>query len=181
MRSILPLVLVLCGLAACQSKEEDYPATDPRLGTRVYCNIPGAVNYNWGFPGKPDNSVCFYGPDLFRGSFSYRDTILKPDGTIDSPRSGQAYTLNIYGLDTSRAILLGLCPGGDTLYLHAPRTGFRASLDSSTVKGQRLCRTQDTVSGLLLRELSDTSRLSLSFTVYSDTAVNLHRGTAYRR
>jgi hypothetical protein len=181
MRSILSVVLVLCALASCQPKEENYPTTDPRLGTRSYCNNPSAVNYNWDFPGKPDNSVCFFGPDLFKGAFSYRDTIFRPDGTIDSPRSGRAYNLTIYGLDTSRAVLVGLCPGGDTVYMHTPRTGFRASFDSSTVKGQRLCRVQDTVSGTLLRELSNTNSISLSFTVFSDTAVNLHKGTAYRR
>lgn len=181
MRRILVAGGLLLGLGACTQDEKDYPATDPRLQTRRYCNSPSAVNYNWNFPGVPDNSICFYGADLFTGNFRYRDSIYKTSGALDSAASGKEYSLTILRLDSNRVSLTGFCNPAETLRLTAPRTGFRATLDSTGPKGQRFCRIQDTVSGYLTRNLADSTGVKLFLTLISDTGTTLHRGTAYRR
>lgn len=182
MRWILVALSGLLAVSSCKEKEKDYPATDPRLQTRRYCNDPSAVNYNWNFPGVPDNSTCFYGADLFKGDFLYRDSIYKPDGSLDSAASGTDYPLSILRIDSNKIGITGFCGGGgETLTLSAPRIGFRAVFDSTGPKGQRFCRVQDTVSGYLTRDLADSVRLQLFLTLISDTGTTTHRGTAYRR
>src|ERR1043165_6289024 len=71
---ILSLALVMGFAFSCKKWQDPAPKEDPRL-TRPYCNDPEAVNYNWDFPGKPDNSVCFYPSDLFAGTYTFWDTV----------------------------------------------------------------------------------------------------------
>src|ERR1043165_5567011 len=71
---ILSLALVMGFAFSCKKWQDPAPKEDPRL-TRHYCNDPSAVNYNWDFPGKPDNSVCFYPADLFAGTYMFYDTV----------------------------------------------------------------------------------------------------------
>src|SRR6218665_3868599 len=65
----------------------------PDLGlTNKYCNIPDAVNYNWGFPGIADSLVCYYPADVFKGDFILHDSIF---GTNDSFISAHSKQLHI--------------------------------------------------------------------------------------
>lgn len=172
---------LLLGISSFSCKPSDYSATAPdTLATRYYCNDPQAVNYNWGFPGRPDNTVCRYPTDFFNGTYGYTDSIYFPDGSFDSAGSVARYTLRLRAIDLQRFSLVGFCTGGDSLRLMASRF-FRATIDTVVGPGQRFCRAQDTVSGTIVRTLEDTSRLNVFFTVVSDTGTTTHRGTAYRQ
>jgi hypothetical protein len=168
-------------LAGCKAEEETYPPTDPRLGERAYCNSPTAVNYNWDFPGRPDSSVCIFPSDLFAGTYLFTDSIYFAGGQLDSARSGQAYTLSVTRVSRTQMQLSGFCPGGQTIPLTGNRTQFQAVVDTVTLRGALFCRPVDTVSGMLSRSLTDSLNLSVALTVYSDTGVNVHRGTARRQ
>jgi hypothetical protein len=181
-RLFLPGLLfggLLAGFQAC--KPTDYSAAAPdTLNTRFYCNDPAAVNYNWGFPGRPDNSLCFYPSDAFAGRYNYTDSIYLPDGGLDSAASGRTYVLNLRVLDRQRFSLAGFCAGGDSLRLTATRF-FRATIDTTLSNGQLFCRTQDSVLGTLTRTLVDTTRVRIELQIVSDTGRTVHRGTAYRQ
>ena len=174
--------LLFCAFfAGCKAKEQSFPETDPRLGERAYCNNPTAVNYNWDFPGRPDSSVCIFPSDLFAGNYRFTDSIYFGGGELDSARSGTAYTLNIARINNTQMRLSGFCAGGQTVPLTGTRTQFRAVVDTVTLRGALFCRPADTVTGYIFRRLTDTLNLSVEFTVYSDTGVNLHRGTLRRQ
>jgi hypothetical protein len=178
----LPFILPSC------EKWTDAPGSDdPRLGDRKYCNIPDAVNYNWGFPGKPDSTVCFFPSDLFSGTYQFKDSVYLENNTFDSVKSQTSYTLHIYKLTKNRFALVGLCGIMDSLKFTAERTTYRATGDS-TIKtsdttvghGQFFCRSLDTLTGFILKPQSDSNKLILNFRVVSDTGVNFHRGTAIK-
>ena len=172
--------IFLFGIFASSCKPADYSATAPdTLGTRFYCNVPEAVNYNWGFPGRPDNSLCFYPSDLFAGRYKYTDSIYI-EGSLDSAASLSTYTLTARALNRQQFSLAGFCAGGDSLRLTATRF-FRATIDTTTINGQTFCRPQDSVLGLFMRTLEDTARLRIELRVVSDTGITVHRGTAYRQ
>jgi hypothetical protein len=47
-----------------------------------YCNNPLAFNFNWGFPGTPDSTVCLFPTDKFTGIWQLEDSIYAPDETL---------------------------------------------------------------------------------------------------
>jgi hypothetical protein len=166
------------GFSSCKPVSYTVPAPDTLL-TRFYCNDPEAVNFNWGFPGRPDNALCFYPADVFTGTYRFIDSIYFADGKLDSAGSLRQYMLNLVPLSRRQFALYGFC-SSDSLRLSADRF-FRASLDTTALKGQIFCRQQDTVSGNITRSLEDSTRLSIFFTVVSNMGTATHRGTAYRQ
>jgi hypothetical protein len=188
MRSVAYIILfgafVLGAVWSCKKWKDSVAKPDPRL-TNPYCNDPNAVNYNWGFPGKPDSTICFYPTDIFRGKYVFQDSIY-------SAATGlfiytQRDTLYIFALSQTKMALHGLCTNGDTLRLTAGiGTTYMASVDtlvgdSATVsRGQIMCRQVDTVSGTLTRDLTDTSLFHVYLSVVTDTGIANHIGSAIK-
>ena len=177
---LLTVLLVSTGFFACK-KWIDPPATnDPRL-TNPYCNNPDAVNYNWGFPGKPDNSICFFPKDLFIGDYSFVDSILVTSTNLFVRRDSMV--LHFYSVpgSNSKISVVGFCGGGDTLKLTAGPS-YVATVDtligdSLTNRGQHFCRVQDTVNGTIYNSRLDTL-LHVTLQVISDTGTTTHMGKA---
>src|SRR5947208_3141374 len=76
---IRPIVLMALGVlflisASCKKYTDQPGKSDPRLA-RKYCNDPSAVNYNRDFPGTEDNSICYYPTDVFKGQYTFTDSI----------------------------------------------------------------------------------------------------------
>lgn len=176
---VATIVVASLFIAACNKWKDPAPYTDPRL-TNPYCNDPEAVNYNWGFPGKPDNTVCFYPTDVFRGTYVLTDSVYQTStgfllyGSVD--------TIQIYALSHTKLAILGLCNGGDSLKLTAGLTMVArvdTTVGDTTVLrwGQLLCRTQDTVSGTVTFSTLD-SLLHFTLDVVSDTGTTQHLGKA---
>lgn len=184
-RSLFLFLSVGLFIFSCKKYKDPDPATDPRIPTRKYCNDPKAVNYNWDFPGVPDNSVCIYPTDLFKGSYLYTDSVYHADNTFDSALSLITYTLQVIPNSVNKFSLIGFCGNGDSLRFTAERTSYRANADTTIklndttfVYGQFFCSSLDTMTGTLTRPKGDSVRLKIDFTVHSDTEVNFHRGTA---
>ena len=179
--SISLLLLVVVVALSCKKWVDPAPVDDPRL-TNPYCNDPEAVNYNWGFPGKPDNTVCFYPSDVFAGSYMLHDTVSKDDLFI----SADSMPLTIVKLSKRGIRLEGLCPAGEKLLASAGAQYF-ATLDTTVgdsltlYPGQFFCRNQDTVTGYLYRDKVDSSLMYLEFSVRSDTGTTRHRGRARKK
>lgn len=166
-------------VVSCQKWKDSKPFTDPRINN-PYCNDPNAVNYNWGFPGRPDDSVCFYPTDVYVGKYLFVDSVLHSDNSFFYADS---LTLHFYALSQTKMAILGFCSAGDSLKLTVDRS-MNAVIDSVIVGfGQSFCRTADTVSGTIEKVLTDTTNktFTVNFTVVSDTGVNFHTGTIIKQ
>ncbi len=164
---------------ACKKWQDPAPTNDPRL-TNPYCNDPEAVNYNWGFPGKPDNSLCFYPKDLFLGDYLFVDSIY-----ITSSNTfihSDSLILHIYSRagSNSKIAVVGFC-GADSLKLTAGAS-YIATIDTLigdtlTYRGQQWCRVVDTVNGTIYNSRVDTL-LHINLQIISDTGITTHMGKA---
>ncbi len=185
-------VVIMLGVGAltlfsCAKWKDPAPITDPRL-TNPYCNDPDAVNYNRGFPGKPDNSICFYPTDLFKGVYLFKDSVYRDTLFI----SADSFYLTIEPQQNSHTKMLvsGMCRGGDPLIMTAGAS-FIATLDTTigdttTLNlGQFLCRSADTIAGTITKPVTDTNiqfpTLLINFKVASDTGVTTHIGKAKKQ
>lgn len=149
---------------------------------RPYCNDPEAINYNYTFPGKPDNSICYYPTQVFRGTYLFIDTIYDSDNKV---RRIESIAINLSATSNTELTLNGLCGSNNPLKITADRF-FKATLDSTIIEkngiiynlnGQYLCTQSDTVSGYMIKNKIDTNKLTFSFSVASDSGYSYHRGT----
>ncbi len=176
--SLLALLCMLCGgfwFASCKKYEDKPGQYDPRLSSK-YCNDPAAVNYNYGFPGTADNSVCFYPADVYQGRYQFVDSVYSNNVLV----AEVPLVLQAIKQDETKFTLSGFCGSSSSLHFTANRALF-AYADTVAGTGQILCRQQDTLSGTLTQTLSDSLRLHIYFTVASDTGSTTHQGTAYRQ
>jgi hypothetical protein len=186
---LLLTITLVFSISSCKKWKDSIATDDPRLHGRKYCNDPEAVNYNWGFPGVPDNSICVFPSDLYKGTYTYTDSIYNSNDVFDSLLSKQTYTIQVIVLSKKRIAIIGFC-SNDTLFFTAGRTTYSASADStlklndSTIAfGQPMCRILDTLSGTITKNSLDTTNTKIKFnwTVVSDTSTNYHRGTAVKQ
>ncbi len=179
---IASLLALTTGIFLSCAKYVDKKADpDPRL-SKHYCNDPDAVNYNWDFPGVPDNTTCFYPTDIFKGVYEFHDSVfLKTEGFFIS---SDTFDLTITKINNTQFTIGGFCTQGAVLSLTAG-PNFTASLDTTLgdsvtrVYGQAFCTVADTVSGSLSKDRLNDSLLFVTFQVASDTGVTTtHVGTA---
>lgn len=183
-RQILFTVLLLttCGVACMKEDPGVANQYDSSLFNTPYCNDPEAINYNWDFPGTPDNSICFYPTDVFAGTYLFDDTIYNEAYERDTILQ---YQIVIRAYSNTRFALVGFC--GDSIKLTADRF-FKATIDSTLntidqtpLNGQIVCRTVDTISGTINTSFADSTRIRINFNVASDTGLNYHVGTAIQQ
>jgi hypothetical protein len=193
MRYIISIGLLLAVgtvfVLSCIKYKDTKATPDPRL-TNPYCNDPNAVNYNWGFPGKPDSTVCFYPTDVFSGTWEYHDSVfVQPSGLFIYADS---FVMTITKLSRTKMTVSGFCGGGGSLTLTAGLlfiatvdTTIGDSLLNATInadEGQPFCMPQDTVNGTFTKNIISDSMMSIVLTVNSDTGViSTHIGTAYKK
>lgn len=180
-------------LSGCE-KSTPTKGGDPRIDSSKYCNDPLAINYNYGFPGRPDNTICIYPVDLFQGTYTFTDTIRDGDYFFDTAATNNIITREITILPRSQGdknlfILRNFCGNNNELLITADRF-YKATLDSTAsadtlqpkIGGQFLCRgVTDTISGYIIKSKTDTTLLYVNFLVASDTNINFHTGTAKKK
>jgi len=173
---------LLFSLVACQKWSDPPPKTDPRL-TNHYCNDPAAVNYNWGFPGVPDSTICYYPANVYKGTYLFKDSIFLSNNIFTYAYNNADSFLYIYPLSKTKIGVLGFCANGDTLKFTVDRS-LRAVLDSSALgAGQPFCSLTDTVTGTITLDITDSTNKTflVDLTVASDTGINFHRGSAKKQ
>ena len=179
-KSVL-LVVVAVSVVSVVSclKPEDLPkAKSPSELENHYCNDPRAENYNRGFPGIPDSSVCVYPVDAFSGQWTLTDSVFKPDSTFDAV---SVQTISFAATEDtllSHLKITGLCSNGAALYATADKYG-QATLDSmdSHNAGQFLCSAADTATGKFYFSFSGRGTMLLQLQVIG-TQAGFHKGTA---
>jgi hypothetical protein len=168
------LVFILFG--ACKKYSDPAPFSDPRINN-PYCNVPAALNYNWGFPGIPDNSLCIYPSTFFSGNYFYRDSTFDIGMNFLSQDS---FPITITVVDTSRVNISGFC-GTNVLQAKTDKF-YKIKFDSTFAYGQHLCSSTDTVTGGgSKKDISDTATIKFAYTLLSDTGVSYHIGTATKQ
>jgi hypothetical protein len=171
----LPVLLIVL-MVSCKKYVDKPGATDPRLD-RPYCNDPEAVNFNWDFPGKPDNSICVYPADVFVGNYDYYDSVYDANNVLVKE---QTFALAITASSHFKIQVAGFCPTGAITFTAGRR--LRADADSTVPGGQILCRDVDTLAGSFYKEqINAEVPILFNLTVTSDTGLNVHRGRAIRR
>lgn len=184
-RSLVFIVMVTVLALSC--KKED-PSANMNIDglDRPYCNDPDAINYNQTFPGKPDNSICYFPTQPFKGSFLFKDSIYDADNKF---RKAQELQITLSATSSTKMEMFGFCGGSEPLKITADRY-YKATMDSTIVLvnnieynlyGQYLCRTSDTISGYLLKDKVDSNKLTFFFTVASDSGASYHKGTGIRQ
>lgn len=191
MRKIQRLLFVALSLIlffSCKKWEDQKAQPNPLITARKYCNDPLAVNYNWGFPGTPDNTTCYYPTDIFKGDYVYQDSVFDVNMNFDSVRSQTSYVLHVIPTDKYHFRVVGFCSNNDSLKFTGERSTFKASADT-TIKindstyayGQFCCSSLDTLTGYFSKNMSDSIHLKVNFMIVSDTGINYHIGTAIKQ
>ena len=184
LRGILLIVILMGIIASCSKYEDPQSAVSGDSFTNAYCNDPEAVNYNNGFPGKPDNSQCFYPTDVFAGTYAYEG---QRSYSYEYKFAGDAkFDITLKPVSRTKLGVYGVCPDGAFLSFTADRF-YRAvgdstfMVDSIKMPGQIFCgNIKDTLTGIITRTpYSDT--LTVSFTVVSDTGILYHTGRAIKK
>lgn len=176
------ITLLLIILISCKKYETAKDGTGD-LFDRPYCNNPEAVNYNDGFPGTADSTVCFFPKDVFVGTYLWKDTIFNAEFELDTVME---YTISVYANNNTELRLLGFCPSGDSLHFVADRF-YKAQADSlilpdsTQLPGILSCGTKDTLTGTIINTREDTVKLKFNWTISSDTGINYHIGTAVKQ
>lgn len=184
--TILLVILYIGVFYSCKKYKDPAPVNDPSL-TNPYCNDPLAVNYNVGFPGKPDNTKCIYPSDLFNGNYRLVDSIWVTSSKFLV--AADSFDINISRTaDTNKAkvAITGFCGGGITLLFTASAAYVATSDstigDSTTAHiGQQFCHVYDTVTGTITRDRVNDSILYFDFKIYSDTTTYSLQGIAIKK
>jgi len=175
MRNLILFSLVLFFFTQCKKYKDPDPFTDPRL-TNPYCNIPSAINYNWNFPGIPDNSTCIFPAQIYNGTYFYRDSFYNERETLVGKDS---FDIQFDDIDTTQLLITGFC---NALSLKAKANRFlKFQLDSNTNKGQLFCRTKDTIAGNGYSTHINDTLIHLSYTILTDTGIVYHTGIATKK
>ncbi|MBL7773084.1 MAG: hypothetical protein JNM95_09495 [Chitinophagaceae bacterium] len=173
---VATLLLMMVMAVSCKKYQDPPPYADPRL-TNPYCNIPAALNYNWGFPGVPDNSICIYPSTVFSGSYFYRDSLYNEAGEVISTDS---FPITITVVDTSKVNIVGFC-GTNVLKASADKY-YKLRLDSTFLQGQHLCDLTDTITGLGSKKgFEDTATIKFTYQLNESSGISYHSGTAVKQ
>lgn len=181
LKTVLLLTAALAVLIAASCLKVKNPAPvkpNPNL-TNHYCNDPNAINYNWGFPGIPDSSVCIYPVDPFLGKWQLVDSVFHSDSTFNYV---DTQTITFESTDDTlheHLKITGLCNGGNT-FLTATANKYRqATIDSmdNHTAGQLFCSPTDTISGEFQFLFSAKDTMSVRLTVLGSNS-GYHKGFA---
>lgn len=178
---LLALGAIICMFAAACLKTDDPPPAKPNPNLKNhYCNDPNAINYNWGFPGIPDNSVCIYPVDSFVGQWALTDSVFHSDSTFNYLATRNLSFLSTEDTLHSHLKIMGFCSNNLPLFATADKYGHAAidSMDSQNA-GQFFCTSTDTVTGnfQFLFTTKDTMIVRLNI-VGSDAG--FHKGIAHK-
>lgn len=175
---LIVAIIVIVSAVSCL-KPEDLPKRQLPPGlTGHYCNDPRAVNYNRGFPGIPDSSVCVYPVDAFVGQWTMTDSVFHADSTFNTVSVRTVSFVSTEDSLLSHLRISGLCDNGMAVLATADKYG-QATLDSmdSHNAGQWLCSSADTATGKFYFSFSGQDTMLLQLRVIG-THAGFHKGMA---
>ena len=182
-KKIAIFIVAVTLVYACSKSTPFDTVTEDDLSTH-YCNDPIAINYNIGFPGTADNSICIYPTEVFDGTYQLADSVYNGEFELDTVLY---YNVGFYAKSRTELRMYGFCVNGDTVRLTADRY-YKASVDSTLtlpdsnlIEGHVFCRAIDTIKGSISKYSSDSNKLRINFIIASDTGINYHIGTGVKK
>lgn len=166
------LACLLVFFCACKKYVDPAPFTDPRIVNK-YCNDPAAINYNWDFPGVPDNTVCVYPAEIYAGSYLFHDTIIKFTGEYIS---NDSFLISFLDIDSTHLKITGFC--GANFHTAKANRFFKFTLDSLVGNGQTFCNGIDTIVGGGSKIAIQDTFIQIVYQLQTDTGVVYHKGVA---
>ncbi len=145
--------------------------------TNKYCNLPNAINYNWGFPGTPDNTVCIFPTDEVTGSFTFYDSLLDATGIL---LPYDTFDVLITKINDTSININGWCNNTKSITAKVKRN-LRFSLDSNTDLGSLLCANTDTISGSGIKNNIGDSIINFSYKLHTSTNLQIHKGVFIKK
>src|SRR5690554_1322158 len=149
--------------ASCEKYEDK--ANKDWDGDEFYCNDPEAVNYNWGFPGEINDSLCIYPTELFVGDWIMIDTVFNDTLAIIDIQQRAVSFVNKSDDSLNHLIELeGYCEDHSTIIFQANRFMLASVLDILVDDlGQLNCDGESIITGFIRTQSlqSDTLYLQL--------------------
>lgn len=176
----LCLSIIVVIISACEKYSDKKGGDIKDQLNRKYCNIPHAINYNWNFPGIEDNTTCYFAYEYFQGNWTFVDTIKKQDEIIQIDTLVISFEHNNADTTYGTIFLNGWC-ANEKLKLIADR--FYNVVTDTMENGEKyqvVCNNQDTISGTISKDISDSTKLSIKLNVTNANGTFLHVGNASR-
>lgn len=173
----------ICFFAACRKYVDPPPADQDDRLTNKYCNDSKAVNFNWGFPGIPDNTVCIYPIDSFLGTWLLTDTTLLPNGNIAAIEEKTLVFTSTEDSVKAYLAVTGWCNSNIALNLVANKYNL-AVVDTvpGGEWGQYLCgNLTDTITGQFNKKTGQSNTMRLSVNISKPSGIEQHVGTAVKQ
>lgn len=145
-----------------------------------YCNIPFAINYNWGFPGIEDNSTCYFAYEFFEGSWIFIDTVSKDEVVLSIDTIPISFARKEADTTLASIEMMGLC---NLEKLNLITDKFYNAITDTMENGEKfqvICNNQDTIAGTIARHISDSTNLSIKLSVTNANGTFIHKGIAIR-
>lgn len=178
--AVLGVMGLVLALSSCSKPDKNGGDISGQL-TNKYCNLPSAVNYNWGFPGIEDNSTCFFARDYFIGNWNFVDTVLLEDSTFIEAKVYN-FQFEAQDGDTShtKMNMKGWC-GSSNILLAVNRYYIANSDTTNNVEGwQIVCNGTDSVKVDLSRNMIDTNKVDIHIRQFRNDTLFHHRGQAVK-
>jgi hypothetical protein len=176
-RSFFIIIACLSSILGCTKWTDTQNAIDPRL-TQKYCNDPFAVNYNWGFPGMPDNSTCVFPSDVYVGTYVFHDSIYSIANVLVDTNQ---VVLRVYKMKVDKVAILGFKNLSDSIFVSVLKNG-NGSIDSlHNLPGQVLLSSLDTINGTCFKYITDTLRLKINWKTNTNMGIYFHKGSAIKQ
>jgi hypothetical protein len=173
LRLVTFIMLYTIIIIGCVKYKDPTPITTDKL-TTPYCNILTAVNYNWGFPGVPNNSICTYPADLFLGTYIFYDSVLN---AVAEYVPFDSNIIEISKVSDSTILIKGLCGSNSSTFSAKATKNYRFSLDSNTTLGQVFCSNNDTINGFGMKNFYNDSNFKFSYNLINNAIITEHKGT----
>lgn len=181
MKQLLSWGILALLMTGCSKTADTKPDISDQLSGK-YCNIPAAVNYNWGFPGIEDNTTCIFATSYYEGNWAFVDTVALPDETVVRIDTLLLNFSKIASDTTQRLMhMAGWC-GSENLIMDVDRY-YMATTDSfdNNLGWQKICSNQDSLHVSIRKDLYDTSKLYITITQYNDLGNFTHKGNGTRQ
>src|SRR5690625_160640 len=183
--SCLILCMLALGFVSCEKYEDKAQKDIEDALKNQYCNITDAINYNWGFPGEPNDSLCIFPVEPFIAySWTLLDTVFNEDFEVLETRNRTIYFEEYTAIDTLKHMMLmhDYCSENSSILLEANRHLLATVYDNiENDVGQLDCDESSVLNGFISLDSLSADTLKLRFHKRTIDELNLIiNGRAYK-
>lgn len=165
------LCVFMLGFISCDRYEDKTLQDWDDQDNSYYCNQADAINYNWGFPGLINDSICIFPNEVFEGTWYLTDTIFNDTLGIEQIQE-RWVTIDWVADDTIsyKLKMMGFCEEDQPLYFDANRFMLANIVDDlEDTNGQLYCDLTSSISGNIRKDNIDSDTLYLQMLQQTNT------------